>query len=128
MGFMDRFLGAQGEGITSQWKSLTDIATLEEIKEKSKAKPVVIFKHSTRCGISMMAKHQLESDWNFDEQDLDFYYLDLLRYRDVSNEVSRQFGITHHSPQIIVIKNGKAVFDTSHHMISNKAIRASLTN
>lgn len=127
MGFLDRFLGAQNESVATQWKTLNDKATLSQIIEQSKTKPVVIFKHSTRCGVSMMAKYQLEGNWNFKAEELDFYYLDILRHRDVSNEIAKQFGVTHHSPQIIMIKNGKAVFDTSHHMISNKAIKDSLT-
>ncbi len=129
MGFMDRFLGAKEEKIHDSWINIDSIDKLEEIKTASFKRPVVIFKHSTSCGISMMAKYQLEDKWNFDEGELDFYYLDLIRHRDISNAVVKAFGVLHQSPQIIVIKDGEAAYNTSHHMINlqviNNAIQSS---
>ena len=58
------------------WINLTNLQQLEEIKEKSAQKPQVIFKHSTRCSISSMAKGRL--DRSEPPQNADFYYLDLI--------------------------------------------------
>ncbi|MCB0737600.1 MAG: bacillithiol system redox-active protein YtxJ [Bacteroidetes bacterium] len=104
------------------WKHLKSAEDLEHINHVSKSKPVVLFKHSTRCGTSFMVKDQLESAWNLSEDDLEFYYLDLLAHRDISNLIASQYGVVHQSPQILVIKDGKSVFDTSHQMISVRAI------
>lgn len=104
------------------WKQLTSLHHLEQLVEKSKTKPVVIFKHSTRCGVSSHAMHKLETNWQFKEEDLHFYYLDLLSYRNISNEIADRFNVVHQSPQIIIVKNGKAVFDISHQGIDSKVI------
>ncbi len=97
------------------WKPLTELAQLELIAEDSKEKPVVIFKHSTTCSISVMAKMRLESNWNLD---LDTYYLDLKNYKQISNTIAEKFSVHHESPQIILLKNGEAIYDASHFDIS----------
>jgi len=126
MGFIDRFRQAQEEGIHADWNVLEQAGQLQAIAEQSFEKPQVLFKHSTRCGMSSMAKQQLEHDWNFDRDDFDMYYLDLIAHRDVSNQIADQFGITHQSPQLIIVHQGKAVYDTSHHAISATRLRTAL--
>jgi bacillithiol system protein YtxJ len=94
------------------WITLQDENQLELIKEKSKEKPQVIFKHSTRCSISSMAKSRL--DKAPDPKGVDFYFLDLIQYRQISNQIAETFSVPHASPQVLVIKNGKSVYDESH--------------
>lgn len=103
------------------WIPLTKPNQLEEIKEKSNQKPQVIFKHSTRCSISSMAKGRLERSTQ--PNDADFYFLDLISYRDISNKIAKDFQVFHESPQIIVIKNGECVYDESHGSISMDEIK-----
>jgi len=119
-------MGTYEETIHDHWKPLTDEGQLQTIIQASYKKPVVIFKHSTRCGTSAMAKHGLETNWELQPEELDFYYLDLIRYRSVSNLAAETFKVVHHSPQIIVVKNGEAVYDTSHHNISIQTLKKSL--
>jgi bacillithiol system protein YtxJ len=95
------------------WINLNLLTQLNEIEEKSKIKTQVIFKHSTRCGISRMVMSQFVEAYDVDAN-LDLYYLDLLSYRDVSNEVGSQFQVMHESPQLLVIKNGVTVAHASH--------------
>jgi bacillithiol system protein YtxJ len=98
------------------WAELTDIDQLESIKQESMQQPVVIFKHSTRCSISSMAKMRLErSDM---PEDVKFYYLDLIRYRAISNKIAEIFDVYHESPQVLLIKNGECVYDESHNGIN----------
>ncbi|WP_452220996.1 bacillithiol system redox-active protein YtxJ [Lacinutrix salivirga] len=99
------------------WKPLTTIDQLAVIEQLSKGKTQVIFKHSTRCGISKMVMNQFVALFDVDAN-LDLYYLDLLSYRDVSNEVGYKFQVLHQSPQLIVIKNGVAVAHASHGAIN----------
>jgi bacillithiol system protein YtxJ len=94
------------------WIALTSDTQLEEIKEKSKDKPQVIFKHSIRCGISSMAKSRLER--STPPGTIDFYYLDLIHHRALSNKLAEQFQVVHESPQVLVIRNGVCVYDESH--------------
>lgn len=126
MGFLDRVLSAQKEDIHTAWKVLDKEYQLEQIIEDSKQKPVVIFKHSIRCGTSAMVKYQLERQWNLSEEDMDFYYLDLINHRAISNKIASVFNVVHQSPQIIVLKDGKSVYDTSHMMISLSGIRKAI--
>lgn len=98
------------------WITLNEINQLEEIKQKSKVTPQVIFKHSTRCATSQMIKTRLERNDN--PPGIDFYFLDLINNRNVSNEVAETFHVHHESPQILLIKNGECVYDESHLGIS----------
>ena len=107
------------------WIALTDINQLNLIIEESNSKPVVIFKHSTRCIISKMALRGFESDYNFGDDFL-CYYLDLIANRDISNEIANRFGIEHQSPQILIIKNGVVVYNESHEGIDANVLKAYL--
>lgn len=98
------------------WKIIHDEQQLQDIKELSNSRPQVIFKHSTRCSISSVAKSRL--DRSADPEGIDFYYLDLIRYREISNKIAQLFDVHHESPQILLIKNGECVYDESHLSIS----------
>lgn len=102
------------------WISLTDMAQLDSIKKNSFDTPQVIFKHSTRCSISSMALNRLEREEA--PANTDFYYLDLIKYRDISNAIADQFNVYHESPQILVIKNGECIYDESHQGINMNEI------
>lgn len=94
------------------WKVLREENELEEIVKKSQTTPQVIFKHSTRCSISSVAKGRLERSKV--PPGADFYYLDLISYRNISNKIAGMFNIHHESPQVLVIKNGECIYDESH--------------
>jgi bacillithiol system protein YtxJ len=101
------------------WNHLNKPEILEEIKEVSKTQKVMIFKHSTRCSISAMALNRLERSWQENEmQAIKPYYLDLLNFRAISNQIEMQFGVEHQSPQLIIIENAQAVYDASHYDIN----------
>ncbi len=102
-----------------EWFKLTDVAQLDEIVAESRSKTVLIYKHSTRCGISSMAFDRLTRGWEAEYEDrIKPYYLDLIAYRELSNEVAKRFGVYHQSPQVILVKNGMAIYDNSHMAIS----------
>jgi bacillithiol system protein YtxJ len=95
------------------WIELTDLGQLNEIMDLSHEQPVVIFKHSTRCSISRMALKQFENEFDLEGR-VTPYFLDLLNHRDISNEIATRFEVYHQSPQLILIKEGKSVYDASH--------------
>lgn len=102
------------------WKVLSDEVQLDEIVRRSESRPQVIFKHSTRCSISSVAKGRLE---RFDApSNMDFYFLDLIRHINISNKISERFFVEHESPQVLVIKNGECVYDESHISINMQDI------
>ena len=100
------------------WIPLTSLDQLKTIKEQSKTESILIFKHSTRCGISSMVIKQFEALFQEEHQRLKVYYLDLLNYRNISDEVGYTFQVMHQSPQLIVVKNGVTVLHTSHYDIT----------
>ena len=104
------------------WNPLNTTQELAALKEKSFERPQLIFKHSIRCSISAMAKGRLERKQA--PTGIDFYYLDLINNRSLSNEVAGMFGITHESPQVILVKNGEAIYHESHNGISMDEISA----
>lgn len=122
MGFFSKVFGGSGEAKEEKvlpWIALNDLKQLSEIESKSKTKTQVIFKHSTRCGISRMVMNQFIDAYSLTEKDLDLYYLDLLSNRDISNEVAAKFQVMHESPQLLVIKNGVVVAQDSHGAINS---------
>ena len=98
------------------WIHLTEEEQLKHIISKSQLRPQVIFKHSTRCSISAVALQRLQKTTQ--PSDIDFYFLDLIAYRALSNKISSKFNVYHESPQILVIKNGECVYDESHGSIT----------
>ncbi len=104
------------------WKALSLTSQLDELDQISQDEAVVIFKHSTRCAISRMALKNFESEFDAETLPGNLYFLDLLNHRDVSDEISRRYGIRHESPQLLLIYKGKAVSSWSHNFISAESL------
>ena len=98
------------------WTQLQSPDQLNEIKNLPGYS--LIFKHSTRCSISMMAKRRFELDWDSLPEELPLYFLDLIQYREISNQIAQLFHVHHESPQLLLIKDGECVLDQSHGGIS----------
>jgi len=106
------------------WKPLTELDQLATIDQDSHSSVQAIFKHSTTCPISHMAKNRVESTWNL--SDVTAYYLDLKMHRAVSAAIADRWGVQHESPQIIVLKGGKVIYHESHLDIAVEKIASSL--
>ena len=99
------------------WNRLTSVNQLIEIEKESFHQPIAIFKHSTRCGTSSMALRQFESQFETDNTSVKLYFLDLLSFKDISNEIAIRFQVFHQSPQLIVLKDGNTIHHSSHYQI-----------
>ena len=108
------------------WQALTSEQDLQELIQRSYEQPCVIFKHSTTCPISSMAKYRLEDDWSFSGETLQPFYLDLLRYRPLSAAIADTFSVHHESPQVLIVHHGECVYDESHLDISVKELEEAL--
>ena len=107
------------------WIALTEESQLNNIVEQSYSKPQLIFKHSTRCSISTVAKGRV--DKSDIDKSIDCYYLDLIAFRNISNLIAEKFHVFHESPQVILIKNGECIYDESHNAIRPQDILENLS-
>src|SRR4051812_48503584 len=102
------------------WIHLTDVDQLQNLIVRSQEKPQVIFKYSNRCSLSEIVFSRLQK--NCCPEHMDFYFLDLITYRELSDKIAETFKVRHHSPQILLIKEGECIFDESHSDISMEEI------
>jgi bacillithiol system protein YtxJ len=108
------------------WLPLISVQQIDEIRVESEIRPILIFKHSTRCTISSLAKFRLESDWTVGDKLLLTYFLDLLKYREVSNSLADVFSIPHASPQVLLVHKTEVIYDASHLEIKASEIMEAL--
>jgi hypothetical protein len=122
------------------WNLLTDLGQLDHLIVESETNPVLIFKHSTTCSISRMALKNFENEFDVNTSksvetlhcnvstngNVSTYFLDLLNHRTISNEIASRFNVVHQSPQILLIKNGIAVYNASHENIDATVLKTKL--
>ncbi|HWW43272.1 MULTISPECIES: bacillithiol system redox-active protein YtxJ [Pedobacter] len=109
-----------------QWTNITDGTQISEIQKQTGYS--LIFKHSTRCSVSMMAKRRFEMDWDALPEGTALYFLDLISYRDISAQIAETFQVHHESPQILLIKDGDCILDASHGDISAEEVAEVINN
>lgn len=111
-----------------KWTMLTSTSQVDGLQSSSKNNPVIIFKHSTSCSISHAALDRLERKWkSIDLSYVDPYLLDLLANREVSNYVAKIFDVQHESPQVLLLHQGKVIYNESHFGIQFDDIQESIS-
>jgi bacillithiol system protein YtxJ len=95
-----------------KWIPLKTETQLEELLKRSETRPQLIFKYSSRCSLSDMIKERLEMEET--PPGIDFHFLDLIRYRSLSNKIAEDLSAHHQSPQILLVKNKECIFEESH--------------
>lgn len=99
-----------------QFVPVVDEATLGELVERSRNEPVILFKHDPVCSISIMAYYRMKQLNN------PIPMIDVKRAGPISQTIARQTGVKHESPQVIVLRNGQAVWSASHNAITAEAV------
>jgi bacillithiol system protein YtxJ len=122
MSIFDKFFGNSGNSDDTQWPQLRTVAELDQLEDLSMQKPVIFFKHSTRCSVSRMVLKQLERQYSIPREKAEIILLDLLSYREISNEIASRYQITHQSPQALVVYKKRCVYNTSHEDIDAAAL------
>ncbi|MFN0290791.1 bacillithiol system redox-active protein YtxJ [Pedobacter helvus] len=110
----------------ASWIDLTDATQIDELKASEGYS--LIFKHSTRCSISLMAKRSFERDWEVVPAEVNCYFLDLINHRDISAYIAETFQVHHESPQLLLIKDGECILDASHSDISADEVAEVIAN
>ena len=123
MSFLNKIFGNSDEEKSTKseksfWKIIRSEEDLEAAVKESLDKKVAIFKHSTRCHISKMVLRNFENEVENSDQNISYYFLDLIANRDLSNKIADDFQVTHQSPQLIILEKGSAINHASHQSIS----------
>ena len=92
----------------NKFLKITHKEGLDELISNSNSRPVVIFKHSNSCPISAVAYREMEG------LDGDVSLIEVQSARDVCLEIASRTGVRHESPQVIILRDGKAVWNASH--------------
>jgi len=111
------------ESKTINWIPLVENNQLATIISESKTKPVLVFKHSTRCGISRFVLKNFEKQYDISSEKLQLYFLDILTFRTISDEIESKFNVRHQSPQVIILFNEEVIYHASHQQIDVSAIK-----
>ena len=98
------------------WNYIVNEIDLQNAVDYSFEQPVLLFKHSTRCSISSLAKNRIERAKSVDFSKV--YLIDLIKFRSISDEITKQFNVIHESPQLLKIVNGKCTYNASHQNVS----------
>ena len=129
MGLFNKILGSkvkEEKETNVNWIPLNSLEQIKTIKELSKSETIFVFKHSTRCGISGMVIKRFENLFDSSMNNIKVYYLDLLNFRAISDEVGYSFQAQHQSPQLLIIRNEVAVLNVSHYDITTVNIQKHL--
>lgn len=95
-------------------KSLKNVAQLDAYLQNSQNQPVMFFKHSPRCGVSHYARAELEKALKAVSHPIPVCEVDVLAARPVSNMLAEKSGVTHESPQVLLMRGEECVWHGSH--------------
>ena len=130
MNFFKTIFGSE-ESIPKEnfpWKPLEDMEQLDQLVEESKTRFILIFKHSTRCGISKFSLKTFESEFKIDDTKISLYFLDLIKNREISGAIASRFDVVHQSPQVLLVRDSAVVYAESHGQISAEEIQSLIEN
>jgi len=105
------------------WIKLDSENNIEDIKNRSLDKRILIFKFSPRCAINILMRGLFEREWIEDEMEMKTYFLDIMEYPGLSKKIETEFNVIHQSPQILIIENKKCIYSASHGGVDYKKIR-----
>jgi len=109
-----------------QWKSIKNVEEFDQILERSRTKPALVFKHRPSSPESLKVKQDLEANWTISPDMLDIYLVDMLQDKEVAAEATEVAGVSNEFPQVFLFADGVTMYDESHEMINVKKIKIAL--
>ena len=104
---------------------ITELKTEADLESALSSEVAILYKHSPYCGLSTMAQHEV-SFFVQGNPDVPVYLVDVIHRRSLSQHIAQMFDIEHESPQVILLRQGKPMFDASHRGVSAHAIESEL--
>ena len=102
-----------------------DLKTEADLEAALASDLAIVYKHSPYCGLSTMARHEI-SFFIQGNPDVPVFQVDVIHARPLSQHIARLFDIEHESPQVILLRDGRPMFDASHRGVSAHALEAEL--
>jgi bacillithiol system protein YtxJ len=100
------------------------VSTIIALQEKTLPASCLVFKHSTACGVSARAAKEVEAL----QTDLPIYWVNVREQRDLSNWIAETYHVTHESPQLILLSDGKAAKTWNHFQVNREVIEKALVS
>jgi bacillithiol system protein YtxJ len=98
---------------------LHDVPSLDAAIAESRERPVLLFKHSRYCGVSCEALDELQAHIESrSEATVAYKMITVQTHRPVSDAASQRLGLRHETPQAILLRDGKVVWNASHFRIT----------
>lgn len=108
------------------WKPLSTKQAFDDLLERSRTKPALVFKHRPSSPESTKVKETLEADWTIDPEEMDLFIVDVMKDKEVSYEVTENAGVMNEFPQVLLFADGVTMYDEAHEMINVKKIKLAL--
>lgn len=106
---------------------LSDLDMLEAAIAESRERPVLLFKHSRTCGVSCEALDELHAHVAERQTGATYKVITVQSHRVVSEQAARRLGVRHETPQAILLRDGKPVWNASHFRITADALARALS-
>jgi len=102
---------------------MRSLSSTEDVDAAAVSGPVVVlFKHSPLCGTSSVARRQVLR-FAGQNPETPIYIIDVVNDRPVSQYIAERFGVRHQSPQVIVLRDSRHVWNGSHFRVTARALR-----
>ncbi|HJQ69610.1 MAG TPA: bacillithiol system redox-active protein YtxJ [Blastocatellia bacterium] len=107
-------------------REIRQLKDLEEALADSSARTVLLFKHSLTCPISMRAYNELISYLEEADPEVSYNLITVQTARPISNEIASRLGLRHESPQAILVRDGRQIWNASHFSITSASLRQAI--
>jgi bacillithiol system protein YtxJ len=108
---------------------LADVSDLEAAIAESRERPVLLFKHSRYCGVSCEALDELHAHIEATAGQISYKLITVQTHRPVSDAAAQRLGVRHETPQALLLRDGKVIWNASHFRITASALdRATSAN
>ncbi|MCX7028777.1 MAG: bacillithiol system redox-active protein YtxJ [Spirochaetes bacterium] len=100
------------------------MSTVIPLVEQSLPADCLVYKHSTACPVSAEAAREVAGL----ATDLPVYQVNVREQRDLSNWFAAEYAVIHQSPQLILVRGGKAVRSWSHWEVRRETVEKALAS
>lgn len=99
---------------------IADVPSLDQFMASSNGSSAILFKHSDTCGVSARAYREMS------QLSQPVGLITVQRARAVSNEIEKRWQVSHETPQVLIVRDGKVIWDASHFQIKAVDVEAAL--